>query len=201
MFRFHKISPQTVYAHLSKEELNRLGIDLNDESQRTKERIMDMVAQGLENQQEISTDHPVSVRISVGEEGMKVLASEFQPQEETEIPTELWDQIVDEMNDEEELDRTYTFRFDDIEEVLMLATRFSPEDAETILSHLYTYEHHYYLSLVFFQEETADEINNLLSLVEEFGERTTVTAHVLGEYGKLILEDAAIEELREYFVQ
>lgn len=201
MFRFQKISPQTLYAHLSKEELTRLGIDLQDETPRTKERIMDMVAKGLENQQEIDMEHPVSVRISVGEEGMKVLATEFEPQEESDMSTDLWDQIVEELTTEEvEIDRTHIFRFQDFEEVLMFVARFSREDAETILTHLYNYEMKYYLSLQFFQAETEKEIQDVLSLVGEFGERDRITIPVLEEYGKKLLEDAAVEELQDHFI-
>lgn len=199
MLHFKKISPQTLYAQLSQEELRSLGIDLERETQETKKRIMDMVSESLERQEELDIENPVSVRITVSDEGMKILVTEFQPHNASDIPMELWDQIVNEMSEEHHFQTDYMFAFQDFEDLLGLVASFPIELAETVLSHVYLYEDHYYFFIQFFQAEEEAEIIDLLSLVAEYGELATVTRHVLEEYGKVLIEDAAVEELYEHF--
>lgn len=50
-----------------------------------------------------------------------------------------------------------------------------------------------------FLEEEDEMIEDLLSLMLEFGAESRVTIHRLEEYGKLVMKDNALEQVRQHF--
>lgn len=97
----------------------------------------------------------------------------------------------------ENQDHRLVVEFQYFEQLVQLARIFQSESGFTSL---YQFNGKYYLELNFMndgfslrtpQEETA--------LVMEFGEKTNISADVLLEHGKLIVEDVALETIRHYF--
>lgn len=205
MFRFLKINPQTLYAHLSQEELRLLGIDVETDTIAMKKRIMELVTKSLAYQEEIITDEPLSINVTMTKEGMQILVTTISAQTESVPSTDVWRKMMEDLYDiievtpDETIETIYVFRFEDFEDLLLFVQIFSREVAETLLSHLYVYDTSYYLVIDFFQKEDARAMKDALSVVEEYGMLVSVTLAVLDEYGKQLIEDGAIEELYDQF--
>lgn len=205
MFRFLKINPQTLYAHLSQEELHALGIDVENDTIDMKKRIMEVVTKSLAFQEEMPMDEPLTINVTMTKEGMQILVTAMTSPIESVHSEDVWRHLMEGMDDiieileEETVETVYVFRFSDFEELLLLIRVFPRDVAETLLSHLYVYDASYYLVFDFFQAGVLDEIKDVLSVVEEYGILASVTPAVLEEYGKQLIEDGAIEELYDQF--
>ena len=67
-------------------------------------------------------------------------------------------------------------------------------------SDLYQYKGDYYLSLTFFDNAISQqEANDEIAIAMEYGDKATVSADVLSEYGKKIMATSALETVRYYF--
>lgn len=96
--------------------------------------------------------------------------------------------FVKKMNDEK-----VVFSFDSLEDLLALVQSFHHLQLELDCK-LYFYEEKYMLVL-------NRQLERVLLLCEEFGNKTTVSNHVLEEYGKLILEKNTIGKLATVFLK
>jgi adapter protein MecA 1/2 len=89
--------------------------------------------------------------------------------------------------------------FRDFEDLIDLSHSFLEVDLDNRLFH---FEGHYYLHIVFDDERyTEDEQDNMLSHILEYGFESDITVHRVGEYGKSIIDEAALETLRQQFSQ
>ncbi|WP_261806373.1 adaptor protein MecA [Lapidilactobacillus luobeiensis] len=89
-------------------------------------------------------------------------------------------------------------RLPDFEALIQLADALRIESG---ISNLYRYQDQYYLELVFFVDDMHDiSVEDALAIANEYGERTTVTAEVLSEYGKKIMDQVALQTTRHYFL-
>ena len=71
---------------------------------------------------------------------------------------------------------------------------------DSVATNLYQMGNHYYIEIRFMDAEVTDiEVENALSYLMEFAQRTSVTPEVLSEYGQLIMENDALELTRFYF--
>lgn len=88
-------------------------------------------------------------------------------------------------------------KLNQFEDMISLANMMYLDNA---VSNLYSYQGSYFLQLVFFVEEmTETSVEDEIAIALEFTEETQITADVLGEYGKLIMEKSALELTRHYF--
>ncbi|MDF2607465.1 MAG: adaptor protein MecA [Bacillales bacterium] len=88
-------------------------------------------------------------------------------------------------------------KFKDIEDVINLSKRLK---LDNINNQFYFYESFYYLTLEFKVEDNNDEeIDEIMSIVLEFGEESELTIHRIKEYGKLIINSDALEEIYKNF--
>jgi adapter protein MecA 1/2 len=88
-------------------------------------------------------------------------------------------------------------KFKDIEDIISLSKRLKLDNIE---NQLYFYESLYYLMIEFRVEDNNDEeIDEIMSIVLEFGEESELTIHRIKEYGKLIINNDALEEIYRNF--
>ncbi|MDF2946236.1 MAG: adaptor protein MecA [Bacillales bacterium] len=88
-------------------------------------------------------------------------------------------------------------KFKDIEDIISLSKRLKLDNIE---NQLYFYESLYYLTIEFRVEDNNDEeIDEIMSIVLEFGEESELTIHRIKEYGKLIINNDALEEIYRNF--
>ena len=89
------------------------------------------------------------------------------------------------------------FKFQSFDDFLELAKRMFLESG---ISSLYYYDKHYYLAVVYFIDEmTETNLDNEILKALEFAEESDIATEVLSEYGKLVIQDNALEVARHYF--
>jgi adapter protein MecA 1/2 len=97
----------------------------------------------------------------------------------------------------EEIGNRFVFELLRFEDMIQLA---SEVYLDSVATNLYQMGNHYYIEIRFMDVDITDiEVENALSYLMEFAQRTSVTPEVLSEYGELIMENDALELTRFYF--
>lgn len=101
------------------------------------------------------------------------------------------------MDDLDEIPSDYTFKFEKLDDLLVLAKKLDKVNFETSL---YYYEEAYHLHVNFDLDEMEFEtILNTLSVISEFANSTKTTIHMIQEYGKEIITNDVFQELNRHF--
>ena len=92
----------------------------------------------------------------------------------------------------------FTIAFNDFEDIISLSKR---NALYGFHSSLYHFENKYYLYVVFDEEEieVEENIDNILSILLEYGYESPVTIYRLQEYGKEIMKEDVFETIQTYF--
>lgn len=100
---------------------------------------------------------------------------------------------------EEETDLLqFMIRFKDLEYVINVSHRL--QHLENLNNSLYFFEGSYYLYVDFSSEHyTDEEIDNILSILLEYGDESAVSIHRLQEYGSEVTKDVAMKEMTKHF--
>lgn len=86
--------------------------------------------------------------------------------------------------------------FDDFEDIIALSHDIQVKGFNNALYH---FEGQYYLFVMFTDEFPEDEQDDMLSQILEFGFESEVSIHRIQEYGKEVLADEALQNLRTMF--
>ncbi|OIJ18499.1 adaptor protein MecA [Anaerobacillus alkalidiazotrophicus] len=86
--------------------------------------------------------------------------------------------------------------FDDFEDIISLSHHIEVRGFNNALYH---FENKYYLFVMFTDEFPEDEQDDILSQILEFGYESEITIHRIQEYGKEIIADESLQELRKKF--
>jgi len=125
-----------------------------------------------------------------------ILESKFGRSDKT-IPTNV--------EEEEEVERNLSIvvYFNGFEDFIQLSHYLEHAEVnEGVDDILYHYNGKYFLHLEFSPSEyEEDEQHNLTSQVMEFSNKSTVSTHLLLEYGKIIFANNALSQARTYFTQ
>lgn len=121
----------------------------------------------------------------------EVQQMDFTQLEGDEIGEFLKKQIQEDFADEPSNTAVYALR--DMEDMILLAKEVF---LERVVTNLYQYKGHLYLTVASLEEELSEDEQAVLL---EFAEQTNVTPEVLEEYGKLLMEQTALETTRYYF--
>ncbi|MED4016901.1 adaptor protein MecA [Sutcliffiella cohnii] len=104
----------------------------------------------------------------------------------------------DELGNEDEDLLQFMIKFKDFEDFISVSHRL--KNLDNMENSLYSFEGKYYLYVDFASEHyTDDQIDNVLSVLLEYGEETQVTIHRLAEYGTIINKGNAMEEISKHF--
>ena len=88
-------------------------------------------------------------------------------------------------------------KFQSFEDFIELSKRLFLESG---LATLYHYEGNYYLAIVFFVDEMLERnLEDEIAIALEFAEEADIATEVLGEYGKVIMSEDALDTARRYF--
>ncbi|PMC39449.1 adaptor protein [Bacillus sp. UMB0899] len=135
---------------------------------------------------------PIAVEVySLHAQGMVVIVTKSLESEESE--NDFSDEYI-EM--QVKVDESYDiiFEFETFEALIQLSRytfRQNIHDGMVIY-----FEGHYFLLL---NDEQPVDIDNLVSILAEFGSPSTLTVHRLKEYGKIILQENALKEIYHHF--
>lgn len=97
----------------------------------------------------------------------------------------------------EEDDLSFLMGFEDLEDLIALSHEII--DTRGMDSVLYMYENQYFLNIIFNDERTEHEQDDLLSWILEYGYETEYTIHYVQEYGTEIMATDALAQVRKHF--
>lgn len=214
-----RINDNTVKFYISYVDIEKRGFERDEiwyNRERSEELFWEMMDE-IHQEEEFTVEGPLWIQVQALDKGLEILVTKAQLSKdgqkfELPVPDEKLndlpvDERIEELLDqhfnpnmeeddyEENLDFLITFK--DFEDLISLAKR---GGLDSIPTKLFSFEGKYYL-FVEFPEELfeEDDIDNLLSILLEYGVETQVTIHRVEEYGKVIIAEDVFEQLRTYF--
>ncbi|MBS4188887.1 adaptor protein MecA [Bacillus sp. FJAT-49705] len=216
-----RINDNTVKFYISYVDIEERGFERDEiwyNRERSEELFWEMMEE-VHDEEEFTVEGPLWIQVQALDKGLEILVTKAQlskdgnkfelpvPNEKLkDIPVderieELLDQHFNpesednELDYEEDLDFLLTFK--DFEDLILLSKQ---HGLDNIPTKLFSFEGKYYLFVEFPEELFAEEdIDNLLSILLEYGIETQVTIHRVEEYGNLIIAEDVFEKLRTYF--
>ncbi|ALC91849.1 adapter protein MecA [Bacillus sp. FJAT-18017] len=215
-----RINENTVKFYISYIDIEERGFDREEiwyNRERSEELFWEMMDE-IHQEEEFTVEGPLWIQVQALDKGLEVLVTKAQMSKdgqkfELPIPNEkvkdlpIDDQLEDILEqhftpgdedgfgEEEGMDFLLSFR--DFEDIIQLSKRGGLDEIDTKLFH---YDNRYYLYIEFpegkFEE---DKIDDLLSILLEYGEESQLTIHRLEEYGKEVINQNVFAELRKYF--
>ncbi|MFC5732029.1 adaptor protein MecA [Cytobacillus gottheilii] len=217
-----RINDNTVKFYISYIDIEERGFDREEiwyNRERSEELFWEMMDE-VHREEDFFAEGPLWIQVQALDKGLEVLVTRAQlskdgqklelpvPDEKAQdLPVdERIEELLDhhfnsedatEENEQYEGNLEFLITFKDFEDIISLSKK---SELDSIKTTLYSFEGSYYLFLDF-DEELFDEedIDNLLSIMLEYGYETQVTIHRITEYGKTIIESNVFAELRKYF--
>ena len=219
-----RINEHTVKFYISYHDIEERGFDREEiwyNRDRSEELFWEMMDE-VHHEAEFTIEGPLWIQVQALDKGLEVLVTKTQAAKDgsnfehadgksKDFPV---DERIEEMLDhhfnpnssQEEDDSETAFGnelefllvFNDFEDLISLSKR---PGLDSIKTNLYSYENRYYLFSEFTDEKFDDEevIDDLLSILLEYGMESSFTNHRLEEYGKKIIENDVFATIRKYF--
>lgn len=216
-----RINDHTVKFYISYVDIEERGFERDEiwyNRERSEELFWEMMDE-VHQEEEFSVEGPLWIQVQALDKGLEILVTKAQLSKdgqklELPVPEEKFNHLpVDEriedlldqhfnpnveeseLDYEENLDFLLTFA--DFEDLISLSKRGGLDDIPT---KLYSFKDKYYLFVEFPEEEFEEEdIDNLLSILLEYGLETQKTIYLIEAYGKLIMGENVFEQIRKYF--
>lgn len=219
-----RINDHTVKFYVSYIDIEDRGFDRNEiwfNRERSEELFWEMMDE-IHQEEEFAVEGPLWIQVQALEKGIEVIVTKAQLSKDgqkfevpigedrkIDIPVDeriesMLDQQFNQGKEEEELESDddslqFVIRFRDFEDVISLSHRLELDD---VMNQLYSFEGRYYLYVEFLEEhEMAHDLDNILSVLLEYGHESPVTIHRLQEYGNQIMEQQALKQVKQYFSQ
>ncbi|KUP07527.1 adapter protein MecA [Bacillus coahuilensis p1.1.43] len=213
-----RINDNTVKFYISYIDIEDRGFDREEiwyNRERSEELFWDMMDE-IHTEEDFNIDGPLWIQVQALDKGLEILVTRAHLSKdgqkfELPIPEDkLKDLPVDDqieefleehfhLKDSEDEDSALEFvlSFHDFEDVISLSHSSISTELSTTL---YSFEDRYYLYLKFDSDELEEEqIDNILSMILEYGHESALTIHRLEEYGKVIVENDVFETVTKYF--
>lgn len=217
-----RINENTVKFYISYIDIEERGFDREEiwyNRERSEELFWEMMEE-VHQEEEFAVEGPLWIQVQALEKGLEILVTKAQISKdgqkfELPIPTDkdlpvdekIEDLLDQHLNQRQSLDEglleeeeeilEFLLSFQEFEDVISLSKRTGLDD---LLTKLFFFEGRYFL-YVEFPEEIIDEeeIDDLLSILLEYGNETSLTIHRIEEYGKEIISQDVFHELRKHF--
>ena len=218
-----RINENTVKFYISYMDIEERGFDREEiwyNRDRSEELFWEMMDE-VHAEEEFAVEGPLWIQVQALEKGLEVLVTKAQLSKEGhkfELPLpndKLKDLPVDErieelldhqfnakdIDDDEpdfEDDLEFMLHFKDFEDVITLSKR---PGIDKIKTSLFSLSDKYYLYIEFPEQDFSDEeeIDNMLSVLLEYGLESNVTIHRLEEYGNKIIGEDVFNVIRKHF--
>ncbi|WP_442600319.1 adaptor protein MecA [Neobacillus sp. D3-1R] len=218
-----RINENTVKFYISYVDIEQRGFDREEiwyNRERSEELFWEMMDE-VHQEEEFEVEGPLWIQVHALDKGLEILVTKAQLGKDGQrfdlpmLSDKYKDSPVDERiedlldqqfnqnkdeNDEDYSDEPLEFllSFKDIEDVISLSKRPGLDD---IFTRLFAYENKYYLYIEFDEEMFSEEdIDNLLSVLMEYGIESHMTIHRLEEYGKEVIAENVFETIRKHFL-
>jgi adapter protein MecA 1/2 len=215
-----RINEHTVKFYISYMDIEERGFDRDEiwyNREKSEELFWEMMDE-INHEEDFSIEGPLWIQVQALDRGLEVLVTKahlskdlqasFDEEKLNDLPVDdriesLLDQHFKPKStdsdhsefEDEPLD--FVLMFNDIEDVISLSKRSGLEGFQT---KLYSFEGKYYLYVEFVEEEIEEEdIDNILSILLEYGHESQLTIHRLEEYGKVIIQEDVFNKLNQYF--
>ncbi|MEI2328768.1 genetic competence negative regulator [Priestia megaterium] len=198
--RLERLNYNKLKVFLTYDDLKERGLtkeDLWTDTFKVKQLFREMIEQAS---QELNFEptNSLSVEVfSLQAQGMVVFVTK-QYEEETsygEFDEDEFENFIEMqvMLDESE---DMFFEFDSFEDVIQLTKRMSNfYDTDSVL---YSFEKRFYVLLDYHMLSPA-EVGNMIAVLAEYGNPSTITKHRVNEYGKMLVEKRALEYINSVF--
>ncbi|WP_456271801.1 adaptor protein MecA [Bacillus sp. AK031] len=217
-----RINDNTVKFYISYGDIEERGFDREEiwyNRERSEELFWEMMDE-VHQEENFTIEGPLWIQVQALDKGLEVLVTRAQVTKdgqkfELPIPEDkIKDLPVDERiedfldqhfqmkqdQNEEEGSLEFTIKFRDFEDVISLSKKMSASMYEHHSSKLFSYEDTYYIHIEFSDEYfTEEEIDNVLSIMLEFGNESSLTVHRLSEYGNSIMDDDVFNTVSKHF--
>ncbi|MDQ6596557.1 MULTISPECIES: adaptor protein MecA [Bacillus] len=218
-----RINENTVKFYISYGDIEDRGFDREEiwyNRERSEELFWEMMDE-VHQEEEFVVEGPLWIQVQALEKGLEILVTKAQLSKdgqkfELPIPGDKVKDIPVDENIEDILDQHFNpkheveedylldedplefmLAFKDFEDVIMLSKREGLDELKTTLYH---FEGRYYLYTEFLEDVfEEDEIDDILSILLEYGTETQVTIHRVQEYGKEIISENVFSEIRKHF--
>jgi len=218
-----RINEHTVKFYISYVDIEERGFDREEiwyNRERSEELFWEMMDE-VHSEGDFPLEGPLWIQVQALEKGLEVLVTKAQlsrdgsklelPLPEDKLKDFPVDEKIEELLDQhfqvgktqetseedEEESLQFTIYYKDIEDLIALAHR---ADFTALKNSLFVFENRYYLFVEFNNEDYSDnDVDNILSLLLEYGMDTDLTIYRLQEYGKEIIHDNALATLAKHF--
>ncbi|WP_416420442.1 genetic competence negative regulator [Priestia aryabhattai] len=198
--RLERLNYNKLKVFLTYDDLKERGLtkeDLWTDTFKVKQLFREMIEQAS---QELNFEptNSLSVEVfSLQAQGMVVFVTK-QYEEETSYGEFDEDEFEDFIEMQVMLDESEDmfFEFDSFEDVIQLTKRMSNfYDTDSVL---YSFEKRFYVLLDYHMLSPA-EVGNMIAVLAEYGNPSTITKHRVNEYGKILVEKRALEYINSAF--
>jgi adapter protein MecA 1/2 len=216
-----RINDHTVKFYISYVDIEERGFDREEiwyNRDRSEELFWEMMDE-VHREEEFAVEGPLWIQVQALDKGLEILVTKAQLSKDghkLELPIsedklrdlpvdarieDLFDHHfnpIDEEDPDYEDRMDFMIKFQDFEDLISLSKRTGLDELTT---KLFFFEGNYYLYTEFAEDEYEDNhIDNMLSILLEYGIETSMTIHRLEEYGKLIINSNVFSEVRTYFI-
>lgn len=218
-----RINENTVKFYISYRDIEERGFDREEiwyNRDRSEELFWEMMDE-VHQEEEFTVEGPLWIQVQALEKGLEVLVTKAHlskdgpkfelPLSQDKIKDLPVDEKIEELLDHQfnpkgieeddqdfEDDLEFLLNFKDFEDVIALAKR---PGIDKVKTSLYSYSDQYYLYIEFPEEDFEDEeeIDNILSVLLEYGLESNITIHRLEEYGNKIIDNEVFKVVRKHF--
>jgi adapter protein MecA 1/2 len=192
--RVERLGRDKIRFYLSVDDLVERGIEKEDMWQdipKVHELFNEMMEQAY-RELGFEIAGPVAVEVfALPAQGMVVIVTRGRPPHSEEFDDEDMYELEVTLEESDQI----IFRFVDFEDLVQAAIRMHPlVESE---GKVYAYQGQYYL--VFDEDVNTKNLDALVAILSEYGEASTVTEHVLMEYGTTVCAEDAVHQLVQYF--
>ena len=222
MMEIERIDDYTVKFYISYGDIEERGFDREEiwyNRERSEELFWEMMDE-VHGEEDFVVEGPLWIQVQALDKGLEVLVTKAQLSKdgqkfELPIPNDKMKDIPGEEKIEDLLDQHFTHHsdddelmleeenlefllaFKDFEDIISLSNR---EGLDNLDTKLYHFDGKYYLYTEFPEDlYEEDEIDDILSVLLEYGYETQLTIHRIQEYGKEIMPNHVFTEIRKYF--
>lgn len=199
--RLERLNYNKLKVFVTYDDLKERGLtkeDLWTDTFKVKQLFREMIEQASK-ELNFEPTSSLSVEIfSLQAQGMVVFVTKQDSQDEMEIMDDHEDMYEEFIEMQVMLDESHDlfFEFQTFEDVIQLAKRINEHyDIETIL---YSFENRFYV-LVGEEKLTMKEIGDIIALLAEYGNPSTITKHRVQEYGKQLIHNQALSYIADTF--
>ncbi|MCM3595225.1 adaptor protein MecA [Metabacillus idriensis] len=218
-----RINEYTVKFYISYLDIEERGFDRDEiwyNRERSEELFWEMMDE-VHDEEDFMVEGPLWIQVQALDKGLEVIVTRAQLSKDgqkielplsedkmKELPVDeniesILDQhFNDDLDDksdgsaeEEEQQLQFLIKFNDFEHIIALAQ----VPVSGFVNSLYSLDKNYYLFVEFDEQHSDEDIENMLSIILEYGQESRMTIHRVTEYGKEIIADEALDVVKKHF--